>query len=189
MEHIIKKITSHKINTVQFLHDGLKIVSCSNDKTIRIWDVLLGQQIQLLQGHLDEMISVEFSSDDSKIASCSKDNTIRIQNVSSGKQIQLLEGHSDNVTEAQFLLDGNKILSCSWDILSGKQIQVQNEDVTELQFFSNDTTIVQMIRQFNVECTDWKINPKLKGHFDSIFGIKLSLNGSKIISYSRDEII
>jgi WD40 repeat protein len=33
--------------------DGTKVVSCSNDKTVRVWDVSRGECINTLTGHVD----------------------------------------------------------------------------------------------------------------------------------------
>ncbi|KAE9390281.1 WD40 repeat-like protein, partial [Gymnopus androsaceus JB14] len=67
--------------SVAFSPDGTRIVSGSDDKTIRIWDAANGVQIgEPLEGHEYSVRSVAFSPDGTKIVSGSPDNTIRLMN-------------------------------------------------------------------------------------------------------------
>ena len=59
--------------------DG-KIVSGSNDNTIRIWDLATGQHIRTLKGHNGAVLALAVA--DGKIVSGSRDNTIRIWDIS-----------------------------------------------------------------------------------------------------------
>ncbi|KAE9390362.1 WD40 repeat-like protein [Gymnopus androsaceus JB14] len=73
---------NHWVNSVAFSVDGTKIVSGSDDKTVRIWDATMGAQIgDALDGHDDRVTSVAFSLDGLRIVSGSADNTIRIWDV------------------------------------------------------------------------------------------------------------
>ncbi|ETO14384.1 hypothetical protein RFI_22984 [Reticulomyxa filosa] len=65
------------VNEVKYFPDGQIIISCSDDKTIRLWDVKSGQEIQRLEGHL-QMTRIDISSDSSVIVSCSNDRTIQL---------------------------------------------------------------------------------------------------------------
>jgi WD40 repeat protein len=58
--------------------DGSKIISGSDDKSIRIWDMETGNNISILEGHSGYVMSVCVSPDGSKIISGSFDNYIRI---------------------------------------------------------------------------------------------------------------
>ena len=46
-----------------------RIVSGSAAKTVRVWDVLSGTQVLLLQGHIDVISAVAFSPDGTRIVS------------------------------------------------------------------------------------------------------------------------
>ena len=56
--------------------DSLKIVSGSEDKTIRIWDLHQQQSEGLLQGHTASVVIILLTSDNTHIISASTDNTI-----------------------------------------------------------------------------------------------------------------
>jgi len=49
--------------------DGKKVVSGSDDSTVRVWDIATGQADQTLTGHSDEVTSVAFSPDGKKVVS------------------------------------------------------------------------------------------------------------------------
>ncbi|KAF9465839.1 hypothetical protein BDZ94DRAFT_1306882 [Collybia nuda] len=65
--------------SVAFSPDGTKIVSVSDDMTIRLWDAATGKSIgSPFEGHTDTIISVAFSPDGTQVVSGSDDNTIRL---------------------------------------------------------------------------------------------------------------
>ncbi len=61
-----------------FSPDGRRVVTSSDDKTVRLWDAATAQQIQLLGGHTDHVSFAAFSPDGRRIASSSDDRTVRI---------------------------------------------------------------------------------------------------------------
>jgi WD40 repeat protein len=48
-------VTHLQVNECSWSPDGTKIVSCSNDNTVRVWDVSRGECINTLTGHKDEV--------------------------------------------------------------------------------------------------------------------------------------
>ncbi|CCA75856.1 hypothetical protein PIIN_09851, partial [Serendipita indica DSM 11827] len=78
------------INSVAFSPNGCRIVSCSEDRTIRLWDAEIGEQIgQPLRGHTSYVKSVSFSPDGYFIVSSSSDGTVRLWN-STSESLDLL---------------------------------------------------------------------------------------------------
>ena len=62
---------------VAFSPDGSRIVSGSDDWTVRIWNVATGESEKELKGHSDWVRSVAFSPDGSRIVSGSMDETVQ----------------------------------------------------------------------------------------------------------------
>jgi WD40 repeat protein len=59
-----------RLVAIAFSPDGTRIVSGSDDKTIRVWDAVTGQQVgEALRGHQSSVRSVAFSPDGTRIVS------------------------------------------------------------------------------------------------------------------------
>ena len=115
-----------EVTSVEFNHDGTKIVSGCFDNTISIWNIdeksdKYGENILTLNDHSASIKSVGFNHNSTLIVSGSYDKTIRVWNVDNksnyyGKCILILEGHTKSVTSVGFNHDGTKIVSGSNDI-------------------------------------------------------------------------
>ena len=67
-----------------------RVVSGSDDKTLRLWDAKQGRLIKEMKGHKDAVWSAVFSPDGHHIASGSNDKTIRLWNAKTGDFIKVL---------------------------------------------------------------------------------------------------
>ena len=61
-----------------FSPDGTKVVSASDNETLRLWNVATGECEQTLAGHSSAVRSAGFSPDGTKLASASVDKTLRL---------------------------------------------------------------------------------------------------------------
>ena len=116
--------------SANFSPDETKIVSASQDGTVKIWNVNSGACIKTLTGHTTVVKYATFTPDGSKIVSASKDNKIKIWNVNTGECLKTLIGHNDYVNHISFSPDGGKIISSSsdgsikvWNMSSGTCLQ------------------------------------------------------------------
>jgi len=56
-----------RVRSVTFSQDGSQVVSGSDDKTVRIWNVTMGEMEAELKGHRGWVMSVAFSQDSSQV--------------------------------------------------------------------------------------------------------------------------
>src|ERR1700690_1282173 len=76
------------VQSVAISAGGTHIVSGSEDKSIRVWDILSGAQVlPALQGHEGPVNAVAFSPDSTHIVSGSGDKTIRVWDSQSGIEV------------------------------------------------------------------------------------------------------
>ena len=72
---------SYPVNSVAYSPNGTKIISGSDDKTVKIWDAITGICLKTLEGHSETVFSVAYSPDGTKIISGSHDTTVKIWGV------------------------------------------------------------------------------------------------------------
>ena len=113
--------------SLAYSSDGKLFLNGSDEKSLKLWDLLSGSLIKTFEGHIDVVLSVAFSPDGKLILSGSRDNSVKLWDVSSGTTIKTLEGHNEGVISVAFSFDGKFILSGSedksiklWDPSSGK---------------------------------------------------------------------
>jgi WD40 repeat protein len=84
------------VTSVAFSPDSMRIVSASNDRTIRVWDAQTGQlTVEPLKWHTRGVTSVAFSPDGMRIVSGSYDDTIRVWDAQAGQMtLGSVEGHT-----------------------------------------------------------------------------------------------
>jgi F-box/WD-40 domain protein MET30 len=104
------------VRGVQF--DDSKIISCSMDKTIRIWSLGTFECVRVIQGHTSGVVSIHFI--DRFLASGSVDGIVRVWNLQAGTSFTLV-GHARCVNKVQILACKTQLLSCSDD---GKTVNI-----------------------------------------------------------------
>jgi len=133
-----KSLDGHSgpVRTVAFSKDGSRIISGSQDNTIRFWDAEGGQLLKSFRGHDGAVRTVAFAESDQVILSGSHDNSIRKWNISEYEEIrvlqgQVLEGHVDAILSAGFSPDGERIVTASrdrtartWETFTGQPLNV-----------------------------------------------------------------
>ena len=119
---------THWVGSLTFSLDGTSLVSGSDDRTVKLWDVQTGGVVKTFFGHTAWVLSVSISADSTRIASGSGDDTIRLWDIQTGECHCVIEQQDDvyhvhfSPTSSQYLLSVSKNKVWQWDI-DGQQIQ------------------------------------------------------------------
>jgi len=103
------------VHGVAWSPDGRTVVSCSADRTVRVWRVADGAPLACLEGHADRVLSVAWSPDGELIASASADRTVRLWRVREWQVLRILDAHAEAVHGVAWSPDGDLIASASAD--------------------------------------------------------------------------
>jgi WD40 repeat protein len=89
----VKSLIGHSesIRAIAFSRDGKYLVSGSNDRTVRLWDITTGQLIRLFKGHKERVKCLKVSEDDNLIISASADSILKIWERETGNCIRTIK--------------------------------------------------------------------------------------------------
>ncbi|KAJ8581390.1 WD40 repeat-like protein [Rhizopogon salebrosus TDB-379] len=117
MSEPFRTIQGHTDNVtgIAFFQDGRRVVTCSKDTSLRIWDVQTGELLgEPFVGHEDAAVSVSISPDERRIASGGEDRAVIIWDVESKENILgPLLGHGGRVRTICFSPNGKRLASGS----------------------------------------------------------------------------
>jgi WD40 repeat protein len=94
------------IKSVDFSHSGEFIVSGSEDKTIKLWEVSSGRELRTFNGHQSIVNDVLFTPDDKQLISASRDRRIYFWDVLTGNIIKYYEQPDENIQRLALSPDG-----------------------------------------------------------------------------------
>merc|ERR1711907_549069 len=157
---------SHFVEDVVLSSDGAFALSCSWDRTLRLWDLKNGVTSKAFVGHEKDVLSVAFSADNRQIVSASRDRTIKLWNTlgeckyTIGEQ-GTNEGHSEWVSCVNFVPNQQNpaIVSGGWD---------------------------KIVKVWNM--SNCKLRTNLVGHSGYINAVTVSPDGSLCASGGKDGV-
>ncbi|MEB3340430.1 trypsin-like peptidase domain-containing protein [Okeania sp.] len=202
------KAHPESVNSVAVTPDQQFVISGSDDKTIKIWQLPKNKNVtnitlvQTLTGHTDVVDEIAIAPSGQFFASGSWDKTIKIWNLSSGELGQTLAENSQIVNaiaispDGKFLASGGKDNQIKlWSLATGKLVRSLNTNslsTLSLTFSPNSQILASgssdgMVNIWNLKTGELIHN--LKEHIDGVWSIVISPNGKTLISGSWDKTI
>ena len=198
----IMLLTGHAdhVLCVEFNPLGDVLASGSHDKSIFLWKTHGEcENFGVLRGHKNAVVDVHWLPGD-HLVSCSADRTVRIWDALAGEQIKKLTEHTDIVNACASLKEGPPLCisgsddkTCRlWDLRSKHSIRTYSEDyqITAVEFAPGGDTVFTGGIESVIKALDLRKDDSpslvLKGHSDTVTGMKLSPDASYLLTNSMD---
>lgn len=200
------------IKDVIFTSDGKHLVSASDDKTVRVWDVRTGKTVRVLRGRIGEghegkIYAAALSPDNRMLAVGGKtgnylDRWIRFMAFRTGKVLRLLKGHTNVIRGLTFSPDGRLLISGSfdktariWNVIDGKTLHVLKDhtgSIYAVAFSPDGKRAVTGSYDSSLKLWDvvsGELLADMKGHDDEVRSVSFTPDGRYILSGSHDKTI
>ena len=119
------------VTGVAHLTDGRRIITCSFDGSLRLWNIESGVQIgnDWRDGGTEGVRSIALSPNGKTVASGNRDGKVRLWDIETKKVIAKWTGHTYGVGSLCWSIDGERVVSGSndetirvWDVESGDTV-------------------------------------------------------------------
>jgi len=191
-----------KIYCCRFSKDGKNLATGGHDKIIQVWQASGDCKNHLkLEGHRNAVTSVCWSKDPEVLYSCSADKTGAMWNIAAGLRVRQFKEHGAFVNAIAVSMSGIQLVATASDDGTAKIFDTRTKNslktfdcqyqATAIAFNNVTTEIFTGSIDCDVKCWDIRkpaTKPKyvLQGHSDTITDLKLSPDGTHLLSNAMD---
>lgn len=211
----VKLISGHlnSVYSVKFNPDDTKLISCSRDTTIRIWDFNSGNELSKIFTGARGLADVDISPDGKKIIFCSwylkesgVNGLISLYDFETNEKIWTTDYNTHPLVAVKFSADGERFAVGSWEAnasiwelgnLSNPKIfdfsDVKEYSAVDNIAFSPDGKFIAVATK-NATPRVWEIETgklvyELRGHQKPVISIAYSMDGKQLYTSGNDATI
>jgi WD40 repeat protein len=182
--------------------DGRHVVSASNDRTLKVWELGSGHAVATLEPHTYPVTACAVTPDGRHVVSASTDRTLKVWELASGCPVATLQGHTASVTACAVTPDGRHVVSGSndrtlkvWEQVSGRPVatlQGHTASVTACAVTLDGRHVVSASKDRTLKV--WELASgrpvvTLQGHTDHVTACAVTPDGRHVISASEDRTL
>ena len=200
----VRRYSGHtaSIKCLAFSADGKRLLSGSDDKTIRLWDVATGREVLRFSRHTAGITALTFIAETSHFASASKDQTVRIWDLKSGLEIESLNPNAGNILDIAVSVDGKRLASAHfdtilrvWDLTKTAEIGQcvgHKQMVSTVAFLPDGKRLLSAGQDHTLRLWDLATFTELACttcHAAGIHGLSVSPDGSRVVTAGADKML
>lgn len=187
-----------KITSICFSPDGKFLLTGSNDKTAKLWDVITGKEIRTFKSHTNAVTSVCFSADGKFVFTSSKDSTARCWDVLSGKEKyrylvknSVVNGVAVSQDKKQVVTGGDDKTIRIWATEAEKETKsfTASDKINSISLSKDGKHIAVGLNNFSIEIysLSGSLEMTLKEHTAKVNSVIFSSDNKYILSASDDK--
>ncbi|KAJ2961217.1 hypothetical protein NQZ79_g3531 [Umbelopsis isabellina] len=188
------------VYTCEFDPSGQHIASGSFDRQILLWNTY-GDCVNygMMKGHTNAILELHWAKDAKQIYTCSADQTLGIWDVETGERVRKWKGHSLVVNSCGVSRNTPELVVSGsddgciklWDAREKNAVETFQDDFQVTAACFSDAGDMVFTGGIDNVIKAWDLRKKavaytLSGHADTVTGIKLSPDGSYLLSNSMD---
>ncbi|MFH2203265.1 MAG: cytochrome c peroxidase [Elusimicrobiota bacterium] len=191
-----------EVGAVIFLPDGKRILSASDDHTLKVWDAADGHELAAWSGHTAEVGAAAAAPDGGRVVSGSEDRTLRIWDAKTGKEIAVLKGSGGQYRVVELSADGRTAAALTydgeielWDLPTRTRRSLLDRKIPhtmDIAYSPREDKLVtanwdNALRLWDL--SSGKLIARCAGHKNVVLTAAFSPDGSKVLSAGRDNTL
>ncbi|KAL7750605.1 Transcription initiation factor TFIID subunit 5 [Sorochytrium milnesiophthora] len=200
-----KKLVGHSgsVYSTSFSYDNRYLLSCSKDRTVRLWSMDTYTNLVCYRGHNYPVWDVDFGPEGFYFATASHDRTARLWSCDHIYPLRIFAGHLSDVDAVKFHPNSNYIVTGSsdktarlWDVQRGACVRVftgHSAAVQCLAFSPDGKKLATAGEDKNIYLWDLAMGTRIKkmtgGHKAAIYSLSFSREGTLLASGGADNSV
>jgi WD40 repeat protein len=182
--------------------DGRRVVSASEDRTLKVWDLEIGRVLATLEGHTNLVTACAVTPDGRRVVSASEDQTLKVWDLETGRVLATVEGHARGVTACAVTPDGRRVVSASedqtlkvWDLETGRvlvTLEGHTGGVRACAVTPDSRRVVSASHDRTLKVWDLesgRAHVTLGGHTGAVRACAVTPDGLRVVSASHDKTL